>query len=322
MARRYVNQLTDQEAVDEIFRVNHKQLRPNRNGDLYLQVDVADRTGTVSALLWNADETLYRSFEVGEYVCVRGTAQIYNGAMQILASHVSRVRAPDVDEADFFPLAPKAVDQLTGQLAKRLRAITNPHLATLAECFLMDEEFMRKFTKAPAGIKNHHAYHGGLMEHVVTMLELASKVADIYPAIDRDLLMMGAFLHDVGKIDELEYEKAFGYTDEGQLIGHLVLAVGILEDKIRKAEELSNEPFPEETALRLKHMIVSHHGEYEYGSPKLPMTLEAVALTYLDNLDAKLHSFHQLIEEDPNVEGSFTTYNQNLRRKLYKGRSE
>jgi 3'-5' exoribonuclease len=319
MGRRFVNQLSDQESVDEIYRVNHKQLRPNRNGDLYLQVDLADRTGTISALLWNADDALYRSFDVGEYVRVRGTAQIYNGAMQVLANHVSRARSPDVNEDDFFPLAPKAIDQLARQLTAALRRIANPHLAALAESFLVDEEFMRKFARAPAGIKNHHAYHGGLLEHVVTMLDLADKVAQCYPAIDRDLLTMGVFLHDAGKIDELEYEKAFTYTDEGQLIGHLVIAVGFLEAKLREAEQLSGEPFPKEIELRVKHMIVSHHGEYEYGSPKLPMTLEAIALTYLDNLDAKLHSFQQLIHDDPNVEGNFTTYNQNLRRKLYKG---
>ena len=319
MTRKFVNELRDQETVDEVFRVNNKQLRPNRNGDLYLQVDVADRSGTISALLWNADEALYRSFDVGQFVNVRGTAQIYNGAMQILANHVSRARSPQIDEADFFPLAPRAIDELAKQLTDRLRSITNPHLASVAECFLMDEEFMRKFSKAPAGIKNHHAYHGGLLEHVVTMLEMAGHVAQCYPEVDRDLLLLGVFLHDMSKIDELEYETSFGYSDEGQLIGHLVMAVSLLEAKIREAEQLSGEPIPEEIVLRLKHMIVSHHGEYEYGSPKLPMTLEAVALTYLDNLDAKLHSFGRLMHDDPNVEGSFTMYQANLRRKLYKG---
>src|SRR5205807_3428492 len=174
-----------------------------------------------------------------------------------------------------------------GRLTAALRRISNPHLAALAESFLVDEEFMRKFTRAPAGIKNHHAYHGGLLEHVATMLDLADKVAQVYPIIDRDLLTMGAFLHDAGKIDELEYDKAFGYTDEGQLIGHMVIAVSLFERKLREAEQLSGEPFPKELELRIKHMIISHHGEYEFGSPKLPMTLEAITLTYLDNLDAK-----------------------------------
>ncbi len=196
----------------------------------------------------------------------------------------------------------------------------DPHLLNLAECFLVDEDFMRKFSRAPAGVKNHHAYHGGLLEHVVSLMELVHAVAPLYPSLNDDLLLMGAFLHDMGKIDELTYERDFAYSDEGQLIGHLVMAVGILEQKMREAERLAGEPLPEELVLRLKHMIVSHHGQYEYGSPKLPMTLEAVALHHLDNLDAKLHSFDQLMRDDPNVESAWTKYHPALGRKLFKGK--
>jgi 3'-5' exoribonuclease len=144
-------------------------------------------------------------------------------------------------------------------------------------------------------------------------------VAVCYPAIDPDLLLMGAFVHDMGKIDELSYDRGFAYTDEGQLIGHVVMAISLLEAKVREAEKLSGEAIPTELVLRLKHMIVSHHGHYEFGSPKLPMTLEAVALHHLDNLDAKIHSFEQQMREDPNVESPWTTYIANLGRKLYKG---
>jgi 3'-5' exoribonuclease len=150
-------------------------------------------------------------------------------------------------------------------------------------------------------------------------MQLVTRVVDCFPAIDRDLLLMGAFVHDMGKIDELTYDKDFRYSDEGQLIGHLVMAVGILETKVREAETLLGEPIPTETVLRLKHMIVSHHGQYDFGSPKLPMTLEAVALHHLDTLDAKLHSFQQLMQDDPTVEGPWTLYHQNLGRKLYRG---
>jgi 3'-5' exoribonuclease len=150
-------------------------------------------------------------------------------------------------------------------------------------------------------------------------MELISRVAPLYPSIDADVLMMGAFLHDVGKIDELTYERDFAYSDEGQLIGHVVMAISILEKKLKDAERLSGEAVPDETVLRLKHMIVSHHGQYEFGAPKLPMTLEAVALHYLDNLDAKLHSFDQLMRDDPNVESGWTSFHHGLGRKLYKG---
>jgi 3'-5' exoribonuclease len=204
-------------------------------------------------------------------------------------------------------------------MAGLLRKMRDPHLLNLAECFLVDDDFMRKFSRAPAGVKNHHAYLGGLIEHVVNLMELVARVAPLYPALNADLLLMGAFLHDAGKIDELVYERDFAYTDEGQLLGHVVMAVSMLDKKLRETERLAGEPVPEELVLRLKHMIVSHHGQYEFGSPKLPMTLEAVALHHLDNLDAKLHSFEQLIRDDPNVESGWTNFHHSLGRKLFKG---
>jgi 3'-5' exoribonuclease len=181
---------------------------------------------------------------------------------------------------------------------------------------------MRKLNRAPAGVKNHHAYLGGLIEHIVSLMELVSRVAPLYPAINADLLLMGAFLHDAGKVDELTYERDFAYSDEGQLIGHVVMAVGMLDKKCKEAERLSGEAIPAEVVLRLKHMIVSHHGQYEYGSPKLPMTLEAVALHHLDNLDAKIHSFEQLMRDDPNVESGWTNFHHSLGRKLFKGQAD
>jgi 3'-5' exoribonuclease len=182
----------------------------------------------------------------------------------------------------------------------------------------MDEQLMAEFTAAPAGIKAHHAYRGGLLEHVVGLMEVCGAVARFYPEIDRDALLMGAFLHDIGKLRELTYERDLSYSDEGQLIGHLIIGVDILERKVRETEKLSGEAFPEQLLLRLKHMIVSHHGEYEFGSPKLPMTLEAIALHYLDNLDSKIHSIGQVIREDANVDSNWTPYQALLGRKLFK----
>jgi 3'-5' exoribonuclease len=200
-----------------------------------------------------------------------------------------------------------------------LRAVEDPALRNLAECFLIDEGFLAKLNLAPAGTKNHHAYHGGLLEHIVTLMELVLRIAPGYPQLNRDLLLLGAFLHDLGKIDELSYQRGLGYTDEGQLIGHMTIAVELLDAKIAEAERLAGEPFPRETVLRLKHMILSHHGEYGFGSPKLPMTIEAIALFCLDNLDAKINSFWQLMQDDPNTDSPWTVYQPNLERKLFKG---
>ena len=320
MSRRYVKQLNHQESVDEVFLASGKQLRPNRNGNLYLQVELSDRSGSISARMWNASEGVYKSFNDGDYVRVEGTSQLFQGAMQLIATSVSKVDPSEVDEDEFLPLSPVEADKLVVRLTEIVRGMTNPHLQTLAECFLLDESFMARFTRAPAGIKNHHAYQGGLLQHVVNLMEVVLRISPCYPQIDRDLLLTGAFLHDVGKIDELSYDREMAYSDEGQLIGHVVMAVGMLEGKLAEAEKLSGETMPEETVLRIKHMLVSHHGTYEYGSPKLPMTLEAMALYMLDNLDAKINSFDQLLSDDPNVDSPWTHYHTNIGRKLFKGK--
>ncbi|MBN1394456.1 MAG: HD domain-containing protein [Pirellulales bacterium] len=319
MTRHYVNQFSHQEAIDQTFRAGEKQLRTNRNGNLYLQVELFDRGGSITSRLWNANEEVYRSFDDGDYVHVKGTAQLYQGAMQIIATKLHRIDPTEVDPADFVPLPAVDVDRLAIRLGEMLRGMEDPALKTLAECFLIDEGFMAKLALAPAGTKNHHAYHGGLLEHVVTVMEVVLRVAPCYPQLNRDLLLFGAFLHDLGKTDELSYKHGLGYSDEGQLIGHMVMAVELLNEKLVEAEKLSGEPVPPETVLRLKHMILSHHNEYAFGSPKLPMTVEAVALAMLDNLDAKINTFTGLIEIDPNTDSPWTTYNPNLERKLYKG---
>lgn len=322
MSRRFIQQLTDREQVDEVFLAADKQLRTNRQGGLYLQMRLSDRTGSVTAMMWNANEKLYHAFENGDYLHVQGTAQVYNGALQIIVTRIDRTPAAEVDEADFVTLGMAEVDRLATRVSELLRGMKNYPLRNLADCFLMDEQFMAGFTAAPAGIKNHHAYRGGLLDHVVSLMELTAVVAPRYPEIDPDLLLMGAFLHDIGKTRELTYERDLAYSDEGQLIGHLVIGVSLLEDKIREAEKLSGEPFPEELRLRLQHMILSHHGEYEFGSPKLPMTLEAIALHFLDNLDSKIHSISGMMREDANDDSPWTPYQASLGRKLYKGRRE
>jgi 3'-5' exoribonuclease len=319
MTRRYVNQLSNGDAVDQDFLVADKQLRANRQGNLYLHLELRDKTGTVGARLWNASEGLARTFDPGDYLHVRGKTQVFQGSLQLILSHIELVDSSKIEPEDFLARSSQNVGRLTARLREVLTGMSNPHLKALAECFLIDEEFLVKFTNAPAGVKNHHAYHGGLLEHVVTLLNVADRIADLYPEVDRDLLLTGIFLHDIGKIDELSYERAFAYSDEGQLIGHLVMGVEMLRDKVERTADLTGEPFPPELLLRLKHMILSHHGTLEFGSPKLPMTPEAVALHCLDNLDAKIHTFTREIRDDPCRESSWTPFQQNLGRRLFKG---
>jgi 3'-5' exoribonuclease len=319
MTRRFVNQLANGDSIDDAFLVADKQLRANRQGNLYLHLELRDRSGSVGARLWNATEAMARTFEPGDYLHVRGKTQVFQGALQIILSHVEVIDSSRIEPEDFLPQSTQNVARLTARLRELLFGMTNPHLRALVECFLIDDEFVRKFTTAPAGIKQHHAYHAGLLEHVVTLLTIADRISDLYPELDRDLLLTGIFLHDVGKIDELSYDRAFGYTDEGQLVGHLVMGVEMLRDKVERTADLTGEPFPAELLLRLKHMIVSHHGTHEFGSAKVPMTLEAIALHYLDSLDAKVHAFSREIRDDPSRESSWTPFHQNLGRRLFKG---
>ncbi len=319
MPRLYINQLANGDSVDEVFLVADKQLRANRQGNLYLHLDLRDKTGAVGARLWNASEGLARRFEPGDYLHARGKVQVFQGALQVILASIDVVDPESIEPDEFLPQSVRDSGKLLARLREVLLGQGNPHLRALAECFLIDGEFVRKFTSAPAGIKNHHAYPAGLLEHVVTMMNVATRIADLYPDVDRDLLISGIFLHDLGKIDELSYERTFGYTDEGQLVGHLVMGVAMLRDYLHKTTDLTGEPFPTELRLRLEHMIVSHHGTAEFGSVKPPMTPEAVALSLIDNLDAKIHLVTREIRDDPSRETSWTPFHPNLGRKLFKG---
>ena len=234
MSRRYVNQLSHGDSIDESYLVADKQLRANRQGNLYLQLELRDKTGSVGARLWNATEELSRSFEPGDYLRVRGKTQVFQGSLQIILTHIDVLDPNRVEAEDFLPQSSQNVAKLMARLREVLLAMNNPHLRALVECFLIDDDFVRKFTSAPAGIKNHHAYQGGLLEHVVALLNVADRIVDLYPEIDRDLLLTGIFLHDIGKIDELSYDRAFAYTDEGQLVGHLVMGVEMLRERVER----------------------------------------------------------------------------------------
>jgi 3'-5' exoribonuclease len=319
MPHRFINQFADGESIDDCYLVSEKQIRANRQAALYLLVELRDRTGGISARLWNVSEDAVATFNAGDVARVRGKVQVYQGALQVILNNISLAPAGSYDMVDLVRQSTSDTGQLTQRMREILLSITNPHVRSLMECFLIDERFLTAFASAPAGTKAHHAYRGGLIEHVVNMLEVVVRIADLYPSVDRDLWLAGVFLHDMAKVRELSFENGFAYTDEGQLIGHLVIAVEMLDEKIAEAAKLTGEPFPQDTALRLKHMVVSHHGKYEFGSPKLPMTPEAIALHHLDNLDAKVHEFSRDIAEDPNAQSSWTPFNARLDRKLFKG---
>ena len=319
MSRRFVTDLKDGEVVDEVFLVSDKQLRANRNAALYLSVDLRDKTGMINGRMWNVSEDSCSGVQGGGYVRARGKVQLYQGTLQLILTHCDPVSASSVDPADFEQMTSVKIDQLLEQLRSMLLGFENPQLRTLMECFLVDEAVLHGLAETPAGVKAHHAYPGGLLEHVVTLLNVAEKLCEVYTELDVELLQAGVFLHDIGKIRELSCESGFNYTDEGQLLGHLTIGVEMLTEKIRRVSELMSQPFPQELEWRLKHMILSHHGSYEFGSPRLPMTPEAIALAMIDNLDAKLHEFQRAIQDDPNSGSHWTLFIPRLDRKIFKG---
>ena len=319
MARLCVDQFADGSNVEDVYLVTDKQLKENRNGVTFLQVDLADRTGSITARMWNAGEPQFRLFEIGDFLAIKAKVQLFQGSLQMILNSFEKADASHVDLAEFMPHTKQDIGKLTDRLKTTLRKLSNPHLKALAETYFIDDEFMRGFTKAPAGIKVHHAYIGGLLEHVVTMLDIADKILPLYPDVNRDLVLMGVFLHDTGKIRELSFSRVFAYSDEGQLLGHLTIGLEMLGEKVRQVPDLTGEPFPAETLLRLKHLILSHHGEPQFGSPKVPMTPEAVALHTIDLMDSRIFIALREIEDDKKYPTTWTPYNHALQRRLYKG---
>jgi 3'-5' exoribonuclease len=321
MARQFLKELKDGDSVDEVFLLSDKQLRANRQANLFLLATLRDRTGQMSGLMWNITEDAVADIQPGDYVKVRGKVQLFQGNMQMILTNIRAVPAEQMNLDDFEQRPNADVEALLKRLRDLLLSIEQPQLRTLMECFLIDNELMDDLAKAAAGVKTHHAYRGGLLEHIVNILETAKRIRDLYPAVNFDLLLAGIFLHDLGKVREMSLDNAFVYTDEGQLLGHLIIGIEMLSEKIADVERLTSESFPEELALRLKHMIASHHGSYEHGAVRLPMTPEAIALHYLDNLDAKVHEFARTIADDPNTGSTWTPFLQRIDRKLFKGQT-
>ncbi|MDG2391112.1 MAG: HD domain-containing protein [Planctomycetaceae bacterium] len=317
--RRFLKELSDGDSVEEVYLLAEKQLRANRNADLYLLATLRDKTGVMSGLMWNVIEQDMNYINTGDFVKIRGKVQSYQGSLQMILTRIEKVDESTVDPAEFQQSSTVETDKLLNDVREKLLGISHPGLRSVMECFLVDQTLMDTFAMSPAGIKAHHAYQGGLLEHVASMMEAATRISDLYEDLDLDLLLAGCFLHDLGKVKELSAETSLSYTDEGQLIGHMTIGVEILNEKIAEADRLSGEPLDPEIGLRLKHMIISHHGSYEFGSSRLPMTIEAIALHYIDNLDAKMHEFSRTIKDDPDGQSKWTPFIPRLDRKLYKG---
>lgn len=314
MERKYVEELTGGERIESVFLLRRCDLRQTRGGKFYLDMQVGDRTGVLPAKRWDADESLFEALRNADIVLVKGTVQTYRDSLQLVIDQIRTVRPEDVDISELLPHTERDIDAMWQTLLERAASIRDPYLKELLERMTGDEEIAEGFKSSPAAISYHHPFIGGLLEHTVSVLDLAEKILPNYPHIDRDLLLTGVILHDIGKMRELSSEVNFKYTDPGELLGHIVLGVLMVEDKVREIPE-----FPEDLLMKLQHLILSHHGAYEFGSPKLPMTIESIALHHLDNLDAKLNAFTSAIEVEGEAESNWTQWNKMFQRRLYKG---
>lgn len=320
MARRFINELKAGEQLsDQVFLVNAKDLRTTTQGSLYIHFVFADRTGQLLGRMWQASEEIFKTIPEGGFLRVRGRAENYKGAMQFIVDGLQPVRMEDVDLADFLPRTERDVEEMWSETKAILRTIKDPNLLQLIKKFVEDERLVAAYKKAPAAMQLHHAYLGGLLEHTLNVLELGKLVCPRYPRINRDLVLAGIFLHDVGKSAELSYETSFGYSDYGQLVGHIVIAAIWIERKITEVEAETGKPFP--TALRelLLHVVLAHHGKYEFGSPRLPAIPEAMLIHLLDNVDAKLAQYFTAIDADPDPAGHWTQFVRALDTRIFKG---
>jgi 3'-5' exoribonuclease len=305
----------ENKTVTSCFVVSSKQVRPRKTGELFLQLTLSDRTGQIDAKMWDNVADVIDAFAQDDFVKVKGLVNRYNGKFQFTIHKLRKAGDSEIDFADYLPQTTKDINQLWRTVGEFVASFKNPYLKALIEAFMADEEIAGLYKTAPAAKTLHHAFIGGLLDHVVSLMQVADLTCRNYPQVDRDLLLSGVFLHDIGKIYELQYSRSFSYSTRGQLLGHMIIELEMLQDKVMLVPG-----FPAEVKTLLEHLIISHHGHYEFGSPKLPMFPEALMLHYLDDMDSKLESMRAHFEREVGNESEWTSYNPSLGRPLLNSR--
>lgn len=315
MKNQYIKDLKEKDHVTDSFLVTKKDTGVSKSGKPYLILRLRDSTGEVEARVWENAEALDRAFEQDNVVTVRGFAVSYQGRLQVNVSEVSRLPEEKYSLRDYLPASERDPEDMMAELERIVAGMKDVHIRSLLQALFGDPEIRSRFMIAPAAKAMHHPYLSGLLEHVISICGLVDKVAGHYgPGINRDLLTAGAILHDIGKIYELKYSRAFDYTDEGRLIGHITIGIEMIDRKLAGLPD-----FPKELAVLIKHMILSHHGQLEFGSPKRPKIPEALILTYLDDMDAKINAVRTVMEEEKGSDSNWTSYQRIFERAIYKG---
>jgi len=313
LGKMFVSNIKDRSQVDAVFLVREKITAMAKNGKPYLTLKLMDKTGEVEGKVWDKVDELSAAFNKDDFVAVRSKATVYLGKMQLVIAELKKVPDEAVALADFLPEAARAIGEMAGELAALLATLSDQHLKRLLAAFFDDAAFMALYSSAPAAKGMHHVYLGGLLEHSLAVARLVDRIAPLYEGLNRDLLVAGALLHDVGKVREMTYSRSFDYTDEGKLLGHITIGVEMIQEKIAAIAG-----FPQELAMLLKHMLLSHHGQYEFGSPKRPKTVEATILNYLDDLDSKINGIRSHIGKETESSSRWTSYHRLYDRYFYK----
>jgi 3'-5' exoribonuclease len=301
----------ENKVITSTFVVASKQVKAKKNGEPYLALILADRSGQIEAKMWDNVDEFILGFEQDDFLKIKGLINKYKNRFQLTIHKLRRLGETEVDFTDYLPKTSKDIGELWRTLTEFVATFQNPHLKSLVELFMADAEIAERYRNAPAAKTLHHAYIGGLLDHVVSLCRSCDLMCRNYPQVNRDLLLTGAFLHDIGKIYELTYNRAFSYTTRGQLLGHMIIELEMLQAKLEQLPA-----FPGELKILLEHLIISHHGEYEFGSPKLPMFPEALLLHYLDDLDSKMEAMRAHFEREALTDGPWTSYNPSLGRPL------
>ena len=315
MKKQFIDAIKAGDVVDEIFVLSEKYLAPKKDGKNFLNVTLSDKTGKIKGVIWDNVEKINSDTVSGNFVHVKANVSEYRDTLQVVIKTMTVCPAESVDLSDFLPATSLNVDDLFERLVKKTDTLQNDHLKKLFRVFWEDKDFVRDFKKAPAAKNMHHAYLGGLLVHTVSMVFLADKIAEHYRggSIDRDLLIAGAILHDIGKLREFEYLYKIDYTDEGRLLSHIVIGLKMIDEKLDKLQN-----FPKELEILLKHLVVSHHGSREFGSPEVPKTIEAILLNYVDEIDSKVNGIRDFIAQE-NSGDRWTSYHKLLGRHFYTG---